>query len=146
MKRKLLAPVVIGCGLILLSAITVFIACWIFTDMEPGPALVERVGLICLHSWWIPGVAGVVLLMYWLIKLELRVKREILALEVVGFTLMLLSAIAFFVAGGVFAAAESVPTSVEWIGGICFFTWWIPGVFCATLLILVGRKFDGQPH
>jgi hypothetical protein len=59
---------------------------------------------------------------------------------VIAGTLIALSVVMFFVGGGVFASATDVSPAAAWIGGICFFGWWVPGLLGSIWAILDRRK------
>jgi len=48
--------------------------------------------------------------------------------DVVVFTLFCLSLLGFFIGGGVFAANVEVSEVLGNIGGLCFFSWWLPAL------------------
>jgi len=66
-----------------------------------------------------------------------------MAMRIIGFTLLLLSAIAFFVGAGTFTMS-GVPEWLSTIGLYCFAGWWMPLIIGIVLLVLSPKP--RRPH
>jgi hypothetical protein len=62
-----------------------------------------------------------------------------------AWTLIAIGIAMFFIGGGVFAAAERPAEVVEQVGGISFFTWWIP-VLLGGFMLFIRRYRRDDPN
>lgn len=60
-------------------------------------------------------------------------------MKAVPFTLFSLAILGFFIGGGLFAANVDPPNALEFVGGFCFFFWWMPILIASFLHPLLQR-------